>query len=105
MVSPVARRMLPVPQSGRTGWISEHHYTVTSMDTTKVPEAIYKFIQRQPKFEKSLKSAIESIRGKQSVVHQDPAGKYKTFEKQGEDLTAMVGERNLCPSARRYDIR
>lgn len=58
-------------------------YSKISVDNTKVPEATYKFIARQPKIsEKSLKCATKSIREKQSVVHQDPAGKYEAFEKQ-----------------------
>ncbi|CAN8299979.1 unnamed protein product [Cochlearia groenlandica] len=53
--------------------------------------------------EKSLKTAIESIRGKQSVIDQDPEGKYEALEKYGKDLTAMAREGKLDPVIGRDD--
>ncbi|KAK8710125.1 hypothetical protein V6N13_145464 [Hibiscus sabdariffa] len=51
----------------------------------------------------ALKSAIESIRGRQSVTDQDPEGKYETLEKYGKDLTAMAREGKLDPVIGRDD--
>ncbi|XP_011014207.1 PREDICTED: chaperone protein ClpB3, chloroplastic-like [Populus euphratica] len=45
----------------------------------------------------TLKSAIESIRGRQSVIDQDPEGKYEALEKYGKDLTAMAKAGKLDP--------
>ncbi|TVU46519.1 hypothetical protein EJB05_06060, partial [Eragrostis curvula] len=52
---------------------------------------------------KALKSAIESIRGKQNVVDQDPEGKYEALEKYGKDLTAMARQGKLDPVIGRDD--
>ncbi|KAJ8750310.1 hypothetical protein K2173_014225 [Erythroxylum novogranatense] len=51
----------------------------------------------------SLKSAIESIRGRQSVIDQDPEGKYEALEKYGKDLTAMAKAGKLDPVIGRDD--
>ncbi|XVF16709.1 hypothetical protein REPUB_Repub10bG0055700 [Reevesia pubescens] len=53
--------------------------------------------------QQSLKSAIESIRGPQSVIDQDPEGKYEALEKYGKDLTAMAREGKLDPVIGRDD--
>ncbi|XP_038725354.1 chaperone protein ClpB3, chloroplastic-like [Tripterygium wilfordii] len=51
----------------------------------------------------NLKTAIESIRGRQSVIDQDPEGKYEALEKYGKDLTAMAREGKLDPVIGRDD--
>ncbi|KAB2011325.1 hypothetical protein ES319_D09G011400v1 [Gossypium barbadense] len=51
----------------------------------------------------ALKSAIESIRGRQSVTDQDPEGKYEALEKYGKDLTAMARQGKLDPVIGRDD--
>jgi ATP-dependent Clp protease ATP-binding subunit ClpB len=51
----------------------------------------------------TLKSAIESIRGHQSVIDQDPEGKYEALEKYGKDLTAMAKAGKLDPVIGRDD--
>ncbi|XP_054802690.1 chaperone protein ClpB3, chloroplastic [Prosopis cineraria] len=51
----------------------------------------------------ALKSAIESIRGRQSVIDQDPEGKYEALEKYGKDLTAMAKSGKLDPVIGRDD--
>ncbi|RYQ85982.1 hypothetical protein Ahy_B10g105633 [Arachis hypogaea] len=53
--------------------------------------------------EQGLKSAIESIRGRQSVIDQDPEGKYEALEKYGKDLTAMAKAGKLDPVIGRDD--
>ncbi|KDP27212.1 hypothetical protein JCGZ_19911 [Jatropha curcas] len=51
----------------------------------------------------TLKSAVESIRGHQSVIDQDPEGKYEALEKYGKDLTAMAKAGKLDPVIGRDD--
>ncbi|CAN1322572.1 Chaperone protein ClpB3, chloroplastic [Linum perenne] len=51
----------------------------------------------------SLKSAVESIRGRQSVIDQDPEGKYEALDKYGKDLTAMAKTGKLDPVIGRDD--
>ncbi|KNA16368.1 hypothetical protein SOVF_089630 [Spinacia oleracea] len=53
--------------------------------------------------EKSLRSAIQAVRGRQSVIDQDPEGKYEALEKYGKDLTAMAREGKLDPVIGRDD--
>ncbi|KAJ8439045.1 hypothetical protein Cgig2_014465 [Carnegiea gigantea] len=53
--------------------------------------------------EKTLQSAIQAVRGKQSVIDQDPEGKYEALEKYGKDLTAMAREGKLDPVIGRDD--
>ncbi|KAK7266765.1 hypothetical protein RIF29_19420 [Crotalaria pallida] len=53
--------------------------------------------------EQALKSAIESIRGRQSVIDQNPEGKYEALEKYGKDLTAMAKVGKLDPVIGRDD--
>ncbi|KAF5181000.1 Chaperone protein clpb [Thalictrum thalictroides] len=52
---------------------------------------------------KTLKSAIESVRGRQKVIDQDPEGKYEALEKYGKDLTAMAQAGKLDPVIGRDD--
>nr|XP_043634925.1 chaperone protein ClpB3, chloroplastic [Erigeron canadensis] len=52
---------------------------------------------------KTLKDAIESIRGRQTVIDQDPEGKYESLEKYGKDLTAMARAGKLDPVIGRDD--
>ncbi|CAI8595348.1 unnamed protein product [Vicia faba] len=53
--------------------------------------------------QQSLKTAIESVRGRQSVIDQDPEGKYEALEKYGKDLTAMAKAGKLDPVIGRDD--
>ncbi|XP_031397045.1 chaperone protein ClpB3, chloroplastic [Punica granatum] len=53
--------------------------------------------------QQTLKSAIEAIRGRQSVIDQDPEGKYEALEKYGKDLTAMARAGKLDPVIGRDD--
>ncbi|XP_020996814.1 chaperone protein ClpB3, chloroplastic isoform X2 [Arachis duranensis] len=53
--------------------------------------------------QQTLKSAIESVRGRQSVIDQDPEGKYEALEKYGKDLTAMAKAGKLDPVIGRDD--
>ncbi|KAF8042133.1 hypothetical protein BT93_A0670 [Corymbia citriodora subsp. variegata] len=53
--------------------------------------------------EQKLKSAVEAVRGRQSVIDQDPEGKYEALEKYGKDLTAMARAGKLDPVIGRDD--
>ncbi|XP_073038588.1 chaperone protein ClpB3, chloroplastic-like isoform X1 [Primulina eburnea] len=53
--------------------------------------------------QKALKDAIQSIRGRQTVIDQDPEGKYEALEKYGKDLTAMAKAGKLDPVIGRDD--
>ncbi|XP_074301643.1 chaperone protein ClpB3, chloroplastic-like [Silene latifolia] len=53
--------------------------------------------------EKAISSAIKAVRGRQSVIDQDPEGKYEALEKYGKDLTAMAREGKLDPVIGRDD--
>lgn len=53
--------------------------------------------------EKTLRTAIQAIRGRQSVIDKDPEGKYEALEKYGKDLTAMAREGKLDPVIGRDD--
>ncbi|KAF2283594.1 hypothetical protein GH714_012119 [Hevea brasiliensis] len=92
-------------------------FSKAGVDNTRLLEATDKFIQRQPKDQRfgkqlfrdfqislqTLRSAIESIRGRQSVIDQDPEGKYEALEKYGKDLTAMAKAGKLDPVIGRDD--
>ncbi|KAL8124654.1 chaperone protein ClpB3, chloroplastic-like [Apium graveolens] len=52
---------------------------------------------------KALKDAVQAIRGRQTVIDQDPEGKYEALEKYGKDLTAMAKAGKLDPVIGRDD--
>ncbi|KAK2997872.1 hypothetical protein RJ639_025069, partial [Escallonia herrerae] len=52
---------------------------------------------------KTLTNAIQAIRGRQTVIDQDPEGKYEALEKYGKDLTAMARAGKLDPVIGRDD--
>ncbi|KAK6152610.1 LOW QUALITY PROTEIN: hypothetical protein DH2020_012249 [Rehmannia glutinosa] len=52
---------------------------------------------------KTVKDAIQAIRGRQTVIDQDPEGKYEALEKYGKDLTAMARAGKLDPVIGRDD--
>lgn len=52
---------------------------------------------------KTLTSAIQAVRGRQTVIDQDPEGKYEALEKYGKDLTAMAKAGKLDPVIGRDD--
>lgn len=53
--------------------------------------------------EKSLREAIQAIRGSQKVVDQNPEGKYEVLEKYGIDLTELARRGKLDPVIGRDD--
>ncbi|KAG7555367.1 P-loop containing nucleoside triphosphate hydrolase [Arabidopsis suecica] len=81
-------------------YVSVEHLVLAFADDKRFGKQLFKDFQIS---EKTLKSAIESIRGKQSVIDQDPEGKYEALEKYGKDLTAMAREGKLDPVIGRDD--
>ncbi|XP_010492380.1 PREDICTED: chaperone protein ClpB3, chloroplastic isoform X1 [Camelina sativa] len=81
-------------------YVSVEHLVLAFADDKRFGKQLFKDFQISAK---SLKSAIESIRGKQSVIDQDPEGKYEALEKYGKDLTAMAREGKLDPVIGRDD--
>ncbi|MEM7698541.1 MAG: Clp protease N-terminal domain-containing protein, partial [Verrucomicrobiota bacterium] len=47
--------------------------------------------------EKTLREAIDTVRGSQKVTDQDPEGKYQALEKYCTDLTAIAREGKIDP--------
>ncbi|KAF8090166.1 hypothetical protein N665_0483s0008 [Sinapis alba] len=84
----------------RDSYVSVEHLVLAFAQDKRFGKQLFKDFQIS---EKSLKSAIESIRGKQSVIDQDPEGKYEALEKYGKDLTAMAREGKLDPVIGRDD--
>ncbi|CAN6847938.1 hypothetical protein Bca4012_047930 [Brassica carinata] len=81
-------------------YVSVEHLVLAFAQDKRFGKQLFKDFQIS---EKSLKAAIESIRGKQSVIDQDPEGKYEALEKYGKDLTAMAREGKLDPVIGRDD--
>ncbi|CAH8386767.1 unnamed protein product [Eruca vesicaria subsp. sativa] len=81
-------------------YVSVEHLVLGFAQDKRFGKQLFKDFQIS---EKSLKTAIESIRGKQSVIDQDPEGKYEALEKYGKDLTAMAREGKLDPVIGRDD--
>ncbi|CAG7891689.1 unnamed protein product [Brassica rapa] len=81
-------------------YVSVEHLVLAFAQDKRFGKQLFKDFQIS---EKSLKTAIESIRGKQSVIDQDPEGKYEALEKYGKDLTAMAREGKLDPVIGRDD--
>ncbi|CAA0402769.1 Chaperone protein ClpB3 [Arabidopsis thaliana] len=84
----------------KDSYVSVEHLVLAFADDKRFGKQLFKDFQIS---ERSLKSAIESIRGKQSVIDQDPEGKYEALEKYGKDLTAMAREGKLDPVIGRDD--
>ncbi|KAM7267702.1 hypothetical protein ACFE04_009868 [Oxalis oulophora] len=73
-------------------FISVEHLVLGFAEDVRFGKHLFKDLQITVQ---SLKSAVEAIRGHQSVIDQDPEGKYEALEKYGKDLTAMV-QNGLC---------
>ncbi|KAF3323356.1 chaperone protein ClpB2 [Carex littledalei] len=81
-------------------FVSVEHLVLGFVDDKRFGRQLFKDFQITVK---TLKSAIESIRGRQNVIDQDPEGKYEALEKYGKDLTAMAREGKLDPVIGRDD--
>ncbi|KAJ9540587.1 hypothetical protein OSB04_027093 [Centaurea solstitialis] len=81
-------------------FVSVEHLVLGYVQDNRFGKQLFKDFQISLK---TLKSAIESIRGRQTVIDQDPEGKYESLEKYGKDLTAMAREGKLDPVIGRDD--
>ncbi|XP_020157663.1 chaperone protein ClpB2, chloroplastic [Aegilops tauschii subsp. strangulata] len=81
-------------------FVSVEHIVLGFADDKRFGRQLFKDFQITVE---SLKTAIESIRGKQNVIDQDPEGKYEALDKYGKDLTAMARQGKLDPVIGRDD--
>lgn len=81
-------------------FVSVEHLVLGYVQDNRFGKQLFKDFQISLK---TLKNAIESIRGRQTVIDQDPEGKYESLEKYGKDLTAMAREGKLDPVIGRDD--
>ncbi|KAI3704731.1 hypothetical protein L1987_74958 [Smallanthus sonchifolius] len=81
-------------------FVSVEHLVLGFVQDNRFGKQLFKEFQISLK---TLKNAIESIRGRQTVIDQDPEGKYESLEKYGKDLTAMAREGKLDPVIGRDD--
>ncbi|KAE8818518.1 chaperone protein ClpB2, chloroplastic [Hordeum vulgare] len=81
-------------------FVSVEHIVLGFADDKRFGRQLFKDFQITVE---TLKTAIESIRGKQNVIDQDPEGKYEALDKYGKDLTAMARQGKLDPVIGRDD--
>lgn len=81
-------------------FVSVEHLVLGFADDRRFGKQLFKDFQLSLN---DLKSAIQAIRGKQTVIDQDPEGKYEALEKYGKDLTAMARAGKLDPVIGRDD--
>ncbi|CAM0873613.1 unnamed protein product [Alopecurus aequalis] len=81
-------------------FVSVEHLVLGFADDKRFGRQLFKDFQITVK---TLKTAIESIRGKQNVIDQDPEGKYEALERYGKDLTTMARQGKLDPVIGRDD--
>ncbi|CAI9109823.1 OLC1v1009730C2 [Oldenlandia corymbosa var. corymbosa] len=81
-------------------YVSVEHLVLGFVQDNRFGKQLFKDFQIS---RKSLKEAIEAIRGHQRVIDQDPEGKYEALEKYGKDLTAMARAGKLDPVIGRDD--
>ncbi|KAG6415696.1 hypothetical protein SASPL_123110 [Salvia splendens] len=81
-------------------FVSVEHLVLGFAEDNRFGKQLFKDFQLSLK---TVKDAIQSIRGKQTVIDQDPEGKYEALEKYGKDLTAMARAGKLDPVIGRDD--
>ncbi|KAG6384345.1 hypothetical protein SASPL_155822 [Salvia splendens] len=81
-------------------FVSVEHLVLGFAEDNRFGKQLFKDFQLSLK---TVKDAIQSIRGKQTVIDQDPEGKYEALEKYGNDLTAMARAGKLDPVIGRDD--
>ncbi|XP_051114676.1 chaperone protein ClpB3, chloroplastic [Andrographis paniculata] len=81
-------------------FVSVEHLVLGFAEDKRFGKQLFKDFQLSLK---SLKDAIQAIRGRQTVIDQDPEGKYEALEKYGKDLTAMARAGKLDPVIGRDD--
>ncbi|RAL40854.1 hypothetical protein DM860_008552 [Cuscuta australis] len=81
-------------------FVSVEHLVLSFAQDRRFGKQLFKDFQIT---DKTLKDAIQAIRGRQTVIDQDPEGKYEALEKYGKDLTAMARTGKLDPVIGRDD--
>ncbi|KAK9090780.1 hypothetical protein Sjap_023957 [Stephania japonica] len=81
-------------------YVSVEHLVLGFAEDKRFGKQLFKDFQISLK---SLKNSIQAIRGRQTVIDQDPEGKYEALEKYGKDLTAMAQAGKLDPVIGRDD--
>ncbi|MCB1232636.1 MAG: ATP-dependent chaperone ClpB [Verrucomicrobiae bacterium] len=76
-------------------YTSVEHFLLALVKSNK--SEVAKILKTAGADEKSLQSAIATIRGSQRVTDQDPEGKYQALEKYGTDLTAIARRGDIDP--------
>lgn len=81
-------------------FVSVEHLVLSFAQDRRFGKQLFKDFQIN---DKTLKDAVQAIRGRQTVIDQDPEGKYEALEKYGKDLTAMARTGKLDPVIGRDD--
>ena len=75
-------------------YISIEHLLLALAEDSRCGKRLLSQAGAEPK---SLKTAIDAVRGNQTVTDQNPEGTYESLEKYGRDLTAAAREGKLDP--------
>ncbi|GKB33209.1 chaperone protein ClpB4, mitochondrial [Tanacetum coccineum] len=81
-------------------FVSVEHLLLALFKDTRFGKQLFSNLQLT---EKSLKDAVDAVRGNQKVTDQNPEGKYEALEKYGSDLTELARRGKLDPVIGRDD--
>ncbi|KAJ0811427.1 putative ClpA/B family, AAA+ ATPase domain, P-loop containing nucleoside triphosphate hydrolase [Helianthus annuus] len=81
-------------------FISVEHLVLAFSSDTRFGKQLFTSLNLS---EKSLKEAVEAVRGNQKVTDQNPEGKYEALDKYGSDLTELARKGKLDPVIGRDD--
>lgn len=81
-------------------YVSVEHLLLAFHSDKRFGQQLFKNLQLS---EKTLKDAVQAIRGSQRVTDQNPEGKYEALEKYGNDLTELARRGKLDPVIGRDD--
>lgn len=81
-------------------FVSVEHFVLAFHSDRRFGKQLFTNLQLS---EKSLKDAVQAVRGNQKVTDQNPEGKYEALEKYGNDLTELARRGKLDPVIGRDD--
>ncbi|XP_061365243.1 chaperone protein ClpB4, mitochondrial isoform X2 [Gastrolobium bilobum] len=81
-------------------YVSVEHFLLAFHSDKRFGQQLFKNLQLS---EKTLKDAVQAVRGTQRVTDQNPEGKYEALEKYGNDLTELARRGKLDPVIGRDD--
>ncbi|XP_019183952.1 PREDICTED: chaperone protein ClpB3, mitochondrial-like [Ipomoea nil] len=81
-------------------YVSAKHLLLALYSDTRFGQQLFRTLQLS---EKSLKEAIEAVRGNQRVTDQNPEGTFQVLEKYGIDMTELARQGKLDPVIGRED--